>query len=88
MLFNKDEVKKFIFDFLQNNKIPFADVGIGLEIVDEQLIGIVRTTTTTESQHGHVNDKISFSDGKDDAYSTNIQIADLNALNATLAVIK
>jgi hypothetical protein len=71
MVFNKDEVKKLIFDFLQNNKIPFADVGIGLEIVDEQLIGTVRTTTT-EFQHGHVNDKVSFSDGKDDAYSTNI----------------
>ena len=29
-----------------------------------------------------------FNNVKDDAYSNNIQIADMNALNATLAVIK
>lgn len=85
---DKGEVKKSIFDFLRQHNIPFIDVGIGLEIVNEQLIGIIRTTTSTESQHEHVKDKISFSDGQDDAYSTNIQIAELNALNATAAVIK
>jgi hypothetical protein len=82
------EVKKLIFDFLQQNNIPFIDVGIGLEIIDEQLIGIVRMTTSSESQHEHVNDNVSFANGQNDAYSTNIQIADLNALNATMAVIK
>jgi hypothetical protein len=85
---DKGEVKKLIFDFLRLNNIPFIDVGIGLEIVGEQLIGIVRTTTSTESQHEHVKDKVSFADGQDDAYSTNIQIAELNAFNATVAVIK
>lgn len=85
---DKGGVKKLIFDFLRQHNIPFIDVGIGLEIVNEQLIGIVRTTTSTELQHEHVKDKVSFSDGQDDAYSTNIQIAELNALNATIAVIK
>ena len=32
--------------------------------------------------------RVSFSDGDDDEYKTNIQIADLNMLNATLAVIR
>lgn len=85
---DKGEVKKLIFDFLRQHNISFIDVGIGLEIVDEKLIGIVRTTTSTESQYEHVKDKVSFADGEDDAYSTNIQIAELNAFNATVAVIK
>lgn len=85
---DKGEVKRLIFDLLRQNNIPFIDVGIGLEIVNEQLIGIVRTTTSTEFQHEHVNDKVSFSDGQDGLYSTNIQIAELNAFNATIAVIK
>lgn len=85
---DKGEVKKLIFDFLRQHNISFIDVGIGLEIVNEQLIGIIRTTTSTEFQHEHVKNKVSFSDGQDDAYSTNIQIAELNALNATAAVIK
>jgi len=85
---DKGEVKKIIFDFLRRNNIPFIDVGIGLEIVNEQLIGIVRTTTSTESQHAHVYERISFSDGEHDVYSTNVQIAELNAFNATMAVIK
>ena len=85
---DKGEVKRIIFNFLRQNNIPFIDVGIGLEIVDEQLIGIVRTTTSTESQHEHVKEKVSFADGEDDAYSANIQIAELNAFNATIAVIK
>ena len=37
----------------------------------------------------HLNNHILFSDNdRDNAYSTNIQIADINALNASLAVIK
>ena len=45
-------------------------------------------TTGTPSFHAHVPRRIHFTDGEDNEYSTNIQIADMNALNAALAVIK
>lgn len=64
---------------------------MGVELIDEQLQGIVRVTTSTVGKRDHVRDKkrIGFSGGDEDrVYSRNIQIADLNALNAALAVIK
>ena len=64
---------------------------MGVEVVDEQLLGILRVTTSTADKRNHVRDKkrINLLGGYDDnVYSQNIQIADLNALNAALAVIK
>ena len=51
----------------------------------------MRVTTSTADKRDHVRDKmrISFSDRHNNGvYSQNIQIADLNALNAAIAVIK
>jgi hypothetical protein len=53
--------------------------------------GILRITTSTQAQHAHIATKgrIPFAErGIADEYSTNIQVADLNALNAALAVVK
>jgi hypothetical protein len=83
--------KKLVIEKLEELGIPFVDVGMGVQEVEGSLLGIVRTTTSTPKQRGHVKDKsrISFSDGdENNEYSTNIQIADLNALNAALAVVK
>jgi hypothetical protein len=75
---------------LQEWEIPFVDVGMGLYECDGSLGGQVRTTTSTPDQHKHVaaNSRISFTDADDDPYAQNIQIAELNALNAAFAVIK
>lgn len=67
--------------------VPFIDVGMGL-FVEGALGGLLRTTTVTPEQNGHVSTRISSGGDADDPYSQNIQIAELNALNATLAVIK
>ena len=50
----------------------------------------VRTTASTPGHTEHIwdNDRISFADEADDEYDQNIQIAELNMLNAALAVIK
>lgn len=82
------EVKKKLFNFFKVNNITFIDVGMGIEVVDEQLLGIIRTTTSTPSKREHIKSKISLSDNEDKEYDTNIQIAELNALNASMAVIK
>ncbi len=75
-------------DHLVENKIPFIDTGIGICSESGSLIGSARITTCIPVSHVDVVKRIPFDDVKDDEYSTNIQIADLNALTATLAVIK
>jgi len=62
---------------------------MGVQLNDEALGGIVRVTTSTEKRRDHLRGRVSFGDGADgNEYNRNIQIADLNALNAALAVIK
>ena len=85
---DKGGPKRVIMTYLIENNIPFIDVGMGLSNVDNALTGSVRLTTFTPSYHDHMIDNISFNDEEDNVYSTNIQIADLNALNAALAVVK
>lgn len=86
---DKGDSKKLIVDYLIANNISFIDVGMGVLIVDDSLLGHIRVTTSTSYKRDHIKDRISFSEeGGANDYSTNIQIADLNALNATLAVMK
>jgi hypothetical protein len=86
---DQSESKKLIFEKLETLNIPFIDTGIDVKRVDNSLIGMVRTTTSIEHKRDHVwNNRVSFADQNDDDYSTNIQIAEINALNAVLAVIK
>jgi hypothetical protein len=83
--------KRLIVQKLEEFGIPFVDVGMGLYAKNERLGGILRVTTSTPAQRQHVHEKGRISFGKPAAeavYDQNIQIADLNALNATLAVIK
>jgi hypothetical protein len=62
---------------------------MGIELVDGSLGGILRVTTSTPGKRDHISaGRISFEGKADDVYASNIQVADLNALNATLAVIK
>ncbi|KUP23680.1 ThiF family adenylyltransferase [Paenibacillus sp. DMB5] len=82
------ESKKRLVDVLIRAGKPFVDCGIGVQIVNDSLIGHVRTTTCTYDKSDHVYERIPFNQGGNDAYSTNIQIAELNSLNASFAVIK
>jgi hypothetical protein len=82
------KIKKTIIDYLLNNNKCFVDLGIGIEIYDNKLIGQIRTTFCTPEKNDHLHDRISLVDREDDEYSSNIQIAELNALNAILGIIK
>jgi hypothetical protein len=62
---------------------------MGVEAIDNALLANVRTTAADINNRNHIWDRIPLVDGDaNDEYSKNIQIADLNALNAALAVIK
>jgi hypothetical protein len=81
--------KNMIVQRLEEFDVPFVDVGMGVYATDNMLGGILRITTSTPAERGHFRERVPFSDGDDDnEYTLNIQIADLNALNAALAVIK
>jgi hypothetical protein len=86
---DKGSPKKLIVEKLEEFNIPFTDVGMGIQLNDDALGGIVRVTTSTAQMRDHFRGRVSFEDapGGDD-YDRNIQIADLNALNAALAVMK
>lgn len=84
-------VKKTVVEALERHDVPFIDVGIGVYEKGGFLAGTVRTTTSTSNRRNHVWDqqRIPFSDGNvNNEYSRNIQIAELNAINAALAVVK
>jgi len=83
-----DQTKRAIIDYLELAGIPFIDCGIGVYTVEEKLAGIVRVTMCTSNKKDHISKRVVCDDGGNNEYASNIQIADLNALNAVLAVIK
>jgi len=83
------EAKRLVVEKLEALGVPFIDVGMGLEFVDGSLGGIVRATASTPAKRDSFRAHVSFVGGGDaNVYSSNIQVADLNALNAVMAVIK
>ena len=67
--------------------VPFVDVGMGIEKVDDKLLGVLRTSycetlgsSAAQRDGGNVLGV--------DEYDRNVQIVELNALNAALAVIR
>ncbi len=85
------EAKRLIVDRLEGASVPFIDVGLGVQRSSDALVGVLATTTSTPRMRDHVHSlkRIDFSGGSaGDEYDLNIQIADLNALNAALAVVR
>lgn len=83
--------KQGLIDFLLNAQVAFVDVGMGIQLVDGALTGMLRVTACTPAKHDHVHEGRSIPRAAvnvDEAYDRNIQIAELNMLNAALAVIK
>lgn len=85
------EAKVAIIRGLEAMGVHFIDVGMGLELVDGSLLGQLRVTTSTPAKRDHVwaGQRVPMTGaGNDNVYARNIQVADLNALNACLAVIR
>jgi len=83
--------KEPIVEKLEAHGIAFIDVGMGVTVSGTSLRGQIRTTTSTQSMRAHVRDKkrIPFATVDEvNEYDKNIQVVELNALNAALAVIK
>lgn len=87
---DKGTGKRLMVERLQEWGIPFIDVGMGIQLgEDNTLGGIITVTTSTVNKRDHISRRTAFSDGEAvNEYSNNVQISELNALNAALAVIK
>ena len=82
--------KKAIIETLTANGIPFIDTGVGLSKDPNGIAGQIRITTSTPGRSDHIDSDglISYFAGDDAEYDTNLQVDELNALTANLAIIR
>lgn len=85
--------RREITTYLIDKGIPFIDVGLGIEQVEREngevsLHGSCRVTLVTAEKHDHVDKHLMFVDDAPELaiYKSNIQVADMNAMNAMMAV--
>ena len=82
-------VKAQIVETCMAHDTLLIDVGMGLYRVTDSIAGIIRRTTCFPEHHSHAEDCIDLAgDDAPGEYERNAQLAELNALNAALAVIK
>jgi hypothetical protein len=81
-------VRQLLINHFLRSHIPFIDVGLGIHLLDDSLIGTLRVTTANNKSSGHLTNRIGGEEHDLNEYAQNIQIADLNCLNGALAVIK
>lgn len=81
-------VKRTIVKNLQDWSIAFIDCGMGVRRQDDSLLGTLRVTAGSMGHYDHLSRRISYADVNANEYDWNIQTADLNMLNAALAVLK
>lgn len=81
--------KKLIVEQLEAFGVGFIDVGMGLLVKDEAVLGNLRVVTSLPDNRDTARARIPCVPADhDDAYDKNIQVADLNCLNAALAVMR
>lgn len=80
-------MKPAIAAYLLQRGTPFVDVGMGVEEIDSKLSGLLRMVFADPGEGvERALSRIPKSAEERDDYSRNIQVADLNALNAMLAI--
>lgn len=85
------DAKRLIADKLVGFGVKFIDVGMGLWRNEGVIGGNIRTTTGTPEKNNHLQQRIGAAGNeadRDDPYGGNIQIAELNGLNAAFAVME
>jgi uncharacterized protein DUF6791 len=81
--------KLAVIEKLEAIGASFIDVGMGLTLEDLSLGGILRATLSIPGRRDVLRKRVSFAPkDAEGIYESNIQVADLNSLNADLAVIR
>ena len=82
-----NETRQWLLPALDGMGVPFVDVGMGIEKTDEKLLGLVRTSfCETPKSSAERRGECGLLDVGE--YERNVQIVELNALNAAFAVIR
>lgn len=82
-------IKAKILEICLANETLLIDVGMGLHRAGDSLAGILRTTAFHSGRRDHAEHCMDLAgDDAEGEYDRNAQFAELNALNAALAVIK
>ena len=86
-----NEPKTTIISALEAYDSKFIDVGMGVNLVNDSLIAMLRTTTSTPDHRNHVHERKRIpmnESANNNEYDHNIQVSELNAMNACFAVIQ
>ena len=87
---DKGSARSEIFDLLIGMDIPFIDVGMGLIRLGSPLAGNLQTTYYSVENAEQVRGfgYAQTADDPNEEYKVNVQISELNALNACIAIMK
>ena len=89
LCFDDSPAKISLIARLEKLKVSFIDVGIQVLKKPLGLTGSLRVTTSAPEKRDHFRREVPLNEAQGpNEYDENIQIADLNALNAALAVIR
>jgi hypothetical protein len=79
--------KRVVIEHLVDWGIAFIDSAMGVQRQENALRGTLRVTAGGPEHYDHLPHRISYSDVNADEYDWNIQTADLNMMNAAMAVL-
>jgi hypothetical protein len=87
---DKGDSRSQIHELLIDHRVPFIDVCMGLRRKNGFLTGMLRTTMFQPGEADRVSAAgwVPLAEDPDDEYKTSIQTAELNALNASIAVVR
>lgn len=85
---DKNNARKAIIDHLLKTGTPFIDCGLGVNEEGGSLLATIRVTAATTGKNDHLPSRVPLHDNDDDLYRSNIQIAELNMINAAFAVMR
>ncbi|MES2772923.1 MAG: ThiF family adenylyltransferase [Bacteroidota bacterium] len=85
---DRNEARYNITKALLAMGVTFIDVGIGVNKFEDILNGAIRVTVGSTMKSNHLDLRIGSHEFDDNEYANNIQIADLNCLNAMFAILK
>ena len=87
---DKGDVRKLIYERLEDSAVTMIDTGMDVQMTEDGLLwGVMRVTTSEPGKRDHVASRVSMSDLKrDNLYASNIQLVEMNAMNAMLAVMR
>ena len=87
---DKGDVRQLVLRTLSATQVRVIDVGMGLNLADDQesVWGTCRVTVSTPATRDAALARIPKVDRDEELYGSNIQVADINCLNAVMAVTK